>query len=100
VAEPQWAQPQWGLNDEAYEMLPSQLLSLVRADPVVTVTRSGQSIELRCIALDGHAYQIEGSTNLIHWTKLIDSHYPTNGSFTLTLPVWDWPQFFRAFWVH
>jgi hypothetical protein len=93
------SQVNYGLNDEAYEMLPSQLLSLVRADPVVRVTRSGQSIELRCTALDGYAYRVEGSTNFTNWATVSEPHYTTNGVFTLTVPASGEPQFFRAVWL-
>jgi hypothetical protein len=93
------SQVNYGLNDEAYEMLPSQLLALVRTDPVVKATRLGPSIELRCTALDGYAYRVEGSTNFTHWATVSEPHFPTNGVFTLTVPGSGEPQFFRAVWL-
>jgi hypothetical protein len=89
-------QLQWGLTDEAYEALPSQLLSRVRVDPIGTATRVGNSIELRFTAFDGYAFRVEGSTNLSTWTTVSGPHYSTNGVFTLTLPTSSGPQFFRA----
>ncbi len=92
-------QPSHGLNDEAYELLPSQLLALVRADPVVLATRAGPCIELRCQALDGYAYRVEGSASLTNWVTVSEPHFPTNGTFTLTTPATNGPQFFRAVWL-
>jgi len=89
-------QLKWGLTDEAYEMLPSQLLSLVRADTVVTAMRAGNSIELRFTAFDGYGYRVESSGDLATWATVSEPHYPTNGVFTLTLPANSGPQFFRA----
>jgi hypothetical protein len=89
-------QLKWGLTDEAYEMLPSQLLSLVRADPVATATRAGDSIELRFTAFDGHAYRLESTADFAAWTTVSEPHYPSNGVFTLSVPPNSGLQFFRA----
>jgi hypothetical protein len=86
----------FGLNDEAYEALPAQLLSLVRADPVVRATSGAGGVELSVNAFDGYTYRVESSTNLTTWTTLSEPHHPTNGVFTLTVPASNSPQFFRA----
>ena len=89
-------QPEYGLTDEAYEILPSQLLSLVRTDPVGAIIRSGDFIELQFTAFDGYSYRVEGSATFATWTTVSEPHYPTNGVFTLTLPASPGAQFFRA----
>ena len=89
-------QLKWGLTDEAYEMLPSQLLSLVRADPVATATRANNAIELNFTAFDGYAYRVESTTDFATWTTVSGPHYPSNGVFTLGVPLNSGPQFFRA----
>lgn len=86
----------FGLNDEAYESLPAQLLSLIRADPVVRATSGAGGVELSVNAFDGYIYRLESSTNLTTWTTLSEPHQPTNGVFTLTVPASNGPQFFRA----
>ncbi len=90
------AQPKWGMTDEAYEILPSQLLGLIRFDPVGTVLRSSNAFELRFTAFDGYAFRVESSMDLAAWTTVSEPHYSTNGVFALTLPASDQPQFFRA----
>ncbi len=94
--DPSLKQIRFGLTDEAYEALPSQLLSLVRADPVATVNRIGNSIELRFTAFDGYAFRVESSTDFATWTTVSEPHYSTNGAFSLTVPAIAGPQFFRA----
>jgi hypothetical protein len=86
----------FGLNDEAYEALPAQLLSLIRADPVVRATSGAGGVELSVNAFDGYTYRVESSTNLTTWTTLSEPHHLTNGVFTLTVPASNGPQFFRA----
>ena len=86
----------FGLTDEAYEALPAQLLSLVRADPVVTVTRTGADLRLHFRAFDGYAWRVESSADLSAWTTWSEPHYASNGVFTLTVPASASPQFFRA----
>ncbi len=85
-----------GLTDEAYEALPAQLLALVRADPVVTVTRTGADLRLHFRAFDGYAWRVESSADLSAWTTWSEPHYASNGVFTLTVPASASPQFFRA----
>jgi hypothetical protein len=86
----------FGLNDETYEALPAQLLSLIRADPVVRATSGAGGVELSVTAFDGYAYRVESSTNLTTWTTLSEPHHPTSGVFTLTVPASNGSQFFRA----
>jgi hypothetical protein len=86
----------WGLNDEAYEMIPSQLLSRVRADPVARVARRADGLELRFTAFDGYAYRVEGSIDGAVWNTFSEPHYSTNGTFTMQVPASETMRFFRA----
>jgi hypothetical protein len=86
----------WGLNDEAYEAIPSQLLSRVRADPVARVARRANGFELRFTAFDGYAYRVEGSVDGAVWNIVSEPHYSTNGTFTLQVPASETMRFFRA----
>jgi hypothetical protein len=89
-------QASFGLTDEAYEALPGQLLALVRADPVGTAVRVGNSIQLHFTAFDGHAYRVESSADFSTWTTVSEPHYSTNSVFGFTVPATASPQFFRA----
>ncbi len=92
-------QLKWGLTDEAYEILPSQLLSLVRPDPVGTALRSDAGIELRFTAFGGCAYRVEGSADFVAWETVSEPHYGVEGAFTLTVPLSSNWKFFRALWL-
>ncbi len=74
-------QLQRGLTDEAYECLPAQLLSLVRADSIGTILPASGGSQIQFTGSDAYAYAVECSTNLVHWT-VVSTHYPTNGVFT------------------
>jgi hypothetical protein len=89
-------QLQYGLTDEAYEALTSQLLALVRPDPVVTATRNGSTIELRFTVFRTGSYRVESSADLMTWTTFSDGHVPNRGTFSLTVPAASAPRFFRV----
>lgn len=86
----------WGLNDEAYEMIPSQLLSRVRADPVARVARRADGLEVRFTVFDGYAYRVEGSVDGTAWNTVSEPHYSTNGTFIVQVPASETMRFFRA----
>ncbi|HWN96344.1 MAG TPA: hypothetical protein VNT99_15035, partial [Methylomirabilota bacterium] len=86
----------YGMTDEGYEVLPSELLSRVRADPVGTVTQSNNTVELRFIAFDNYAYRVEGTSDFATWTTVSEPHYSTNGVFTLPVSTGADRRFFRA----
>ena len=76
-------QLQRGLTDEAYECLPAQLLSLVRADSIGVISSVSGGSQIQFTGFDGYAYAVECSTNLMQWTT-VSTNYPTNGVFTVT----------------
>jgi len=55
------------LNDEAYEAMPAQLLSRVRADPVGQITAQGDQLRIRFRSFPGNPYAVEVSGNLRDW---------------------------------
>jgi hypothetical protein len=89
-------QPKWGVTDEGYESLPSQLLALVRADPVGSATFSVNGIQLRFATFDGYAHRVEMTTNFIEWRPVSEPHYSTNGVLTINLPASGGSEFYRA----
>ncbi len=76
-------QIQRGITDEAYEKIPAQLLSRVRADSIGSVLQYGATWQIQFSGFDNYPYAVECSTNLILWTS-VSTHYPTNGVFTFT----------------
>ena len=90
-------QQQHGLTDEAYEKIPSQLLTLLRADSVGSISSTnGQSL-MQFTGYDGHAYGVEASSNLADWS-LVSTNYPADGTFDFTntaTPI-EHSQFYRS----
>ena len=85
------------ITDEAYEMIPSQLLSLIRADSVGSVASAIGPIIFQFTGYDGHSYAVEMSSDLVNWMD-IATNYPANGIFTLAIPLLPNTnqQFFRS----
>jgi hypothetical protein len=72
-----------GISDEAYEMIPSQLLSLLRADSIGSITPANSQIVAQFTGYDGHSYAIEVSSNLVNWVS-VSTNCPVNGIFSFT----------------
>jgi hypothetical protein len=85
------------ISDEAYEMIPSQLLSLVRADSIGSVAPANGQTVFQFTGYDGHSYAIEFSSDLVSWAS-VSTNNPANGILTFTNlpPVNASPQFFRS----
>jgi hypothetical protein len=71
------------INDEAYEIIPSQLLSLLRADSIGSITPVNGQTLVQFTGYDGHAYAIQVSSDLINWVS-ISTNCPVNGMFGFT----------------
>jgi hypothetical protein len=89
-------QAAWGVTDEGYEILPSQLLALARADPIARASSSVDGIQLRVTTFDGYPHRIEATTDFIGWRTASEPCYSTNGVLTITLPAGDNAEYFRA----
>ena len=87
----------YSISDEAYEKIPSQLLSLLRSDSIGSVVSGNGQAVVKFSGYDHHTYQTQVSSDLIHWTDLGTSQ-PVNGvySFTVSLPAGSTPQFYRS----
>jgi hypothetical protein len=85
------------ISDEAYEMIPSQLLPLLRVDSVGAVTPTNGQMAIQFTGSDGHAYAIEVSQDLVNWTS-ISTNWPAGDVINFTNPpVFDGgAQFFRS----
>ena len=69
------------MSDEQYEAVASQLLPLLRLDSIGSVTAPNGETLVQFTGYDDHAYAIESSSDLVHWTA-IATNSPSNGSFT------------------
>jgi hypothetical protein len=88
-------QIQRGISDEAYERIPAQLLSLVRADSIGAISQNAGGCRIQFTGVDNHSYALEGSTNLMNWFS-VSTNYPTNGVFAFTNPPAATSQFYRS----
>ncbi|HTV62635.1 MAG TPA: hypothetical protein VMH30_08715, partial [Verrucomicrobiae bacterium] len=71
------------LTDEDYEIIPSQLLSLLRADSFGSVVSANGQTVFQFTGDDSQSYLIEASPDLVNWT-IISTNQPVNGVFTFT----------------
>lgn len=89
------AQLEYGLNDEAYERIPVQLLPRLRPDSFGTIAPDADGWKLQFTGVDGFRYAIESSTNLAAW-QVIATNQPSNGIFEMELPAQAEKSFFRS----
>jgi len=85
------------INDEAYEIIPSQLLSRLRADSIGSAALADGRPLVQFTGYDDHAYAIQASSDLLNWAGIC-TNYPVNGVFGFTnsaMPDAD-QQFYRS----
>jgi hypothetical protein len=75
-----------GLTDQALELIPSQLLPLLREDSIGSITVCSNGVMLQFTGCDDCAYAVECSRNLSDWRR-IGYCCPTNGSFNFAPPA-------------
>jgi hypothetical protein len=90
-------QQQKGISDEAYEILPSQLLTLLRADSIGSVTSMSGQVIAQFTGYDNHTYVVEISTNLVGWRSLSTNLCQNEAfNFTNAASANASPQFYRS----
>jgi hypothetical protein len=95
-----WSNPvqqQPGISDEAYEVIPSQLLPRLRADSIGSIVSLNGQINVQFTGYDDHAYAVEVSSNLLDWMD-VSTNFPSNGTFSFTNSAGlnANPQFYRS----
>ena len=70
----------FSLTDQAYEIIPEQLLPLLRADPVLSVRLLNGEAHARAVAFAGYWYSLESSSDLQNWTGLA-THFAEGDAF-------------------
>ena len=90
-----------GISDEAYEVIPSQLLPLLRVDAIGKMDSTNGQIQAQFSGYDGHAYAIQISPDLLNWSSF-STNSPTNGVFSLVIPTMGnlTSQFYRTVLIH
>jgi len=83
-------------TDEALEIIPSQLLPLLRPDSIASITPALAGPTIQFTAIDGFPYSIQISSNLFDWTP-ISTNNPVNGILNFVTPSSGVPaQFYRS----
>lgn len=75
----------YGISDEAYEMIPAQLLPLLRADSIGAVIKSNGGWSLQFSGSDGFVYAVQTSTDLVNW-EVVSTNCPQQGVFSVPMP--------------
>jgi hypothetical protein len=90
-------QQQIGISDEAYEMIPSQLLPLLRSDSIGSIAPTNSQMQVQFTGYDGHAYAVQISSDLMNWVS-ISTNCPVNGTFNfmISAPINASQQFYRS----
>jgi hypothetical protein len=86
-----------GITDAAYEIIPSQLLSLLRPDSFGSVVLSNNFAQVEFTGAEGQAYLIQASSDLSNWVS-VGTNSAAHGKFGVTnLPVQSaGQQFYRS----
>jgi hypothetical protein len=89
-----------GISDEAYEIIPGQLLPLLRADSIGSIARISGQMVVQFTGYDGNTYVVQTSANLADWTNF-STNIPVNGLFDFKLPATPNPgsRFYRSILV-
>jgi hypothetical protein len=84
------------LTDAACEIIPSQLLSLLRTDSIGSIALMNSQPAVQFTGYDGHPYAIQVSSDLVNWTS-ISTNFPVGGVITFTSPgMQNANQFYRS----
>jgi hypothetical protein len=84
------------ISDANYEIISSQLLSLLRADSTGSIALTNSQPVVQFTGYDGHPYAIQTSSDLVNWVS-ISTNCPVNGvlNFTNTATLNANQQFYR-----
>jgi hypothetical protein len=85
------------ISDADYEMIPSQLLSLLRADSIGSIYLTNGQPLVQFTGYDGHSYAVQASSDFVNWSN-ISTNFPLNEIFTFSnsIPLNAKQQFYRS----
>lgn len=84
-----------GITDEALEIIPTQLLPVLRVDSFGQIAPTDGQLQLSFSGYDGHTYAIQASSNLTDWV-IISTNCPSDGNFGITNTATSGQQFYRS----
>jgi hypothetical protein len=91
-----WLNPTNPVTDEALEIIPSQLLPLLRPDSFATAALAPTGLGIQFTGTDGNNYSVQVSSNLVDWAT-IATNTPQGGFFNFAPPLSSAPvQFYRS----
>ena len=76
----------YGISDQAYEAIPSQLLPLLRMDSIGQISATNGETHAQFTGYDGRQYAVQLSPDLLNWIS-ISTNSPTNGVFGVDIPA-------------
>jgi len=79
IASP-WLGPAKTLTDAALEIIPSQLLPLLRSDSIATPVPAGGAPTVQFTGIDGFSYAVQTSSDLVNWVY-VTTNTPNDGFF-------------------
>ncbi|HLX72320.1 MAG TPA: hypothetical protein VKV04_22095, partial [Verrucomicrobiae bacterium] len=88
-----------GITDDALEIIPTQLLPLLRADSFGQIAPVNGQLQVSFSGYDGHAYAIQASSNFTDWV-VISTNCPSDGNFGITNSATSGQQFYRSVLLH
>jgi hypothetical protein len=68
------------ITDEAYEMVPAQLLAKLRPDSVGSLSTASGAVQVQFSGFDPYTYAVQVSSNLTDWAS-VSTNSPSNGVF-------------------
>ena len=86
----------WGISDEAYEKIPSQILQRLRSDSI-GINHDHHSKGVKFTGMAGYAYIVERSSDLLHWDP-VSTNYCRDGTiqFSDKSPGTSYNYFYRT----
>lgn len=76
----------YGISDQAYEAIPSQLLPLLRADSIGNIVSTNSGTMLQFSGYDGHTYVVQVTQDFLSWTS-VSTNSPDGGVFGVSIPA-------------
>lgn len=83
------------VTDQALEIIPSQLLPLLRQDSIGSAKPGPGQFRAQFSGIDGYSYTTEASSNLVDWIS-VSTNRPDHGAFELVIPAGRPAQFYRS----
>ncbi len=85
IASPWLGPGLYGISDQALEIIPSQLLPLLRADSIGALSQADGTLQIQFTGFDEYSYALQASSNLVNWVSL-STNSPSHGVLSYPTP--------------